>query len=59
LGRYLAMNKQYNQARFAYQRIIDTYTGETERPYRERAARAKQDLDILNPPSISTSAPGL
>jgi hypothetical protein len=59
LGRYLAMNKQYNQARFAYQRIIDTYTGETERSYRERAARAKRDLDILNPPSISTSAPGL
>jgi hypothetical protein len=59
LGRHLAMNKQYNQARFAYQRIIDTYTGETERPYRERAARAKRDIDILNPPSISTSGPGL
>jgi hypothetical protein len=59
LGRHLAINKQYDQARFAYQRIIDTYTGETERPYRERAARAKRDIDILNPPSISTSAPGL
>lgn len=59
LGRHLAINKQYNQARAAYQRIIDTYTGETERPYRERAARGKRDIDILNPPSIPASDPGL
>ena len=59
LGRHLAMNRQYNQARSAYQRIVDTYTGETERPYRERAARAKRDIDILNPPSVSTSGQGL
>src|SRR5262245_56495038 len=55
LGRHLAMNKQYNQARSAYQRILDTYTGETERSYRERAARAKRDIAILNPPSSATS----
>jgi len=58
LGQHLAVNKQYNQARFAYQRIIDTYTGETERPYRERAARAKRDIDILSPPPVSMSGPG-
>ncbi len=59
LGRHLTMNKQYDQARAAYQRVIDTYTGEPEQPYRERAARAKRDIDILNPSSISRSAPGL
>jgi TolA-binding protein len=49
LGRQLTANKQYDQARAAYQRVIDTYTGEAEQPFRERAARAKQDIDILNP----------
>jgi hypothetical protein len=58
LGRQLTVNKQYDQARAAYQRVIDTYTGEAEQPYRERAARAKRDIDILNPP-ISVSAPRL
>jgi len=58
LGRRLTINKQYDQARAAYQRVIDTYTGEAERPYRERAARAMRDIDILNPP-ISVSAPKL
>jgi hypothetical protein len=58
LGRKLTMNKQYDQARAAYQRVIDTYTGEAEQPFRERAARAKRDIDILNPP-VSVSAPRL
>ncbi|HLZ33194.1 MAG TPA: hypothetical protein VKP13_04200 [Nitrospira sp.] len=58
LGRRLTSNKQYDQARAAYQRVIDTYSGEAEQPYRERAARAKRDLDILNPP-VPVSAPRL
>ena len=58
LGRQLTINKQYDQARAAYQRVIETYTGDAEQPFRERAARAKRDIDILNPP-ISASAPKL
>ncbi len=58
LGRQLTINKQYDQARAAYQRVIDTYTGEAEQPFRERAARAKRDIDILNPP-ISVAGPRL
>lgn len=57
LARRLTANKQYDQARAAYQRVIDTYTGEAEQQFRERAARSKRDIDILNPPTISTSAP--
>jgi len=55
LGQHLMLTKKYDQARAAYERIIVTYTGETERSYRERAARAKQDLDILSPPTSRTS----
>ena len=55
LGRHLLITKKYDQARAAYQRVIDTYTGDTERSYRERAARAKQDIDILSPPARKTS----
>jgi hypothetical protein len=55
LGQHLMLTKKYDQARAAYERIIVTYTGETERSYRERAARAKQDLDILSPPTSKTS----
>lgn len=51
LGQHLMIMKKYDQARAAYERIIVTYTGDTERSYRERAARAKQDIDILNPPT--------
>jgi hypothetical protein len=58
LGRHLTINKQYDQARAAYQRVLDTYTGEAEQQYRERAARAKRDIDILNPP-VSVSGPRL
>ena len=31
------------------QRIVDTYTGPTERTYRDQAERAIRDLDILDP----------
>src|SRR5574341_397462 len=49
LGQYFSIKKQYPQARATYQRIIDTYTNPTERPYREQAQRALRDLEILNP----------
>lgn len=58
LGRQLTINKQYDQARAAYERVIETYTGEAEQPFRERAARAKRDIDILNPP-IPVAGPRL
>ncbi len=51
LGQYFAIKQRYDQARKAYQRVVDTYTGSSERPYREQAARALLDLDIMNPPS--------
>ncbi len=50
LGQYLTIKKQYPQARTTYQRVIDTYSGPTERTYREQAVRAILDLNILNPP---------
>lgn len=53
LGQYLSIKKQYPQSRATYQRVIDTYTGATERTYREQAARAIRDLDILSPPPSS------
>lgn len=53
LGQYLSIKKQYAQSRATYQRVIDTYTGATERTYRDQAARAIRDLDMLNPsPSV-------
>ena len=55
LGQYFAIKKQYPQARATYRRVVDTYTNPTERPYREQAARALKDLDILNPPSATTA----
>jgi tetratricopeptide (TPR) repeat protein len=57
LGQYLAIKKQYPQARATYQRVINTYTNPTDRSYREQALRALQDLDIVNPPSAATTAP--
>ena len=48
LGQYLSIKKQYAQARATYQRVLNTYTGPTERAYRDQAARAIRDLDILN-----------
>lgn len=53
LGQYLSIKKQYAQSRATYQRVIDTYTGPTERAYREQAARAIRDLDILSLPATS------
>ena len=48
LGQYLSIKKQYPQARATYQRVVDTYTGQTERTYRDQAVRAIRDLDLLN-----------
>jgi hypothetical protein len=55
LGQYFAIKKQYGQARATYQRIVNTYGGPTDRPYREQAARALEDIDILQPPSASAN----
>ncbi|MBV6470641.1 MAG: hypothetical protein NBKEAIPA_02557 [Nitrospirae bacterium] len=49
LGQYLSIKKQYAQAKATYQRVIDTYSGPTERTYRDQAVRAIRDLDILTP----------
>jgi len=57
LGQYFAIKKQYPQARTTYQRVVNTYTNPTDRTYREQAARALQDLDILNPPPTATGTP--
>lgn len=54
LGQYFAIKKQPERARATYQRVIDTYTNPTERTYREQAARALKDLDILSPASRTT-----
>lgn len=53
LGQYLAIKQQPERARASYQRVIDTYTEPTERAYREQAARALKDLEI-----VSDSSPG-
>ncbi len=50
LGQYFAIKKRYDRARAAYQRVVDAYTGSSERTYREQAARALRDLDIISPP---------
>lgn len=55
LGQYFAIKKQYPQARSTYERIIKTYDHPTDRPYREQAARALEDLNILHPPSASAN----
>ena len=53
LGQYLSIKKQYPQARATYQRVVDTYTGDAERTYRDQAQRALRDLDLLSPPAKS------
>ena len=53
LGQYFAIRQQPEKARASYQRVIDTYTDPTERVYREQAARALNDLEI-----VSESVPG-
>lgn len=55
LGQYFTIKRQYPQARATYRRMIDTYTNPTDRPYREQALRSLKDLDILNPPSTTTT----
>ena len=55
LGQYFAIKKQYPQARSTYQRVINTYGDSTDQAYREQAARALEDLNILNPPSASSN----
>ncbi len=57
LGQYFAIKRQYLQARATYRRVIDTYTNPTDRPYREQALRALRDLDMLNPPTTTTTNP--
>jgi hypothetical protein len=51
LGQYFAIKQQPERARASYQRVLDTYTDPTERDYREQAARALKDLEILSEPS--------
>ncbi|UVT16186.1 MAG: hypothetical protein H8K04_01055 [Nitrospira sp.] len=53
LGQYFAIKQQPEKARASYQRVVDTYTDPTERSYREQAARALKDLEI-----VSGSSPG-
>ncbi|MBI3357675.1 MAG: hypothetical protein HY038_13085 [Nitrospirae bacterium] len=49
LGQYFAIKQQPDKARSSYQRVVDTYTNPTERTYRDQAARALKDLDIVAP----------
>jgi hypothetical protein len=55
LGQYFAIKKQPDRARATYQRVVETYTNPTDRNYREQAARALKDLDILAPTTGRTS----
>lgn len=48
LGQYFAIKQQPEKARASYRRVIDTYTDPTERVYREQAARALNDLEIVS-----------
>src|SRR4030095_5061606 len=57
LGQYFAIKKQYPQAKATYQRILNTYDDPPPRAYREQAARALEDLNILHPPSASATTP--
>jgi hypothetical protein len=57
LGQYFTIKRQYSQARATYRRVIDTYTNAADRPYREQALRALKDLDMLNPPTSTTTTP--
>lgn len=57
LGQYFAIKRQYAQARATYRRVIDTYTNPTDRPHREQAFRALRDLDMLDPPTTTTTNP--
>ena len=51
LGQYFAIKQQTDKARASYQRVVDAYTNPAERTYREQAARALKDLNIVSPAS--------
>ena len=51
LGQYFAIKQQPERARASYQRVVETYTEPTERAYREQAARALKDLELVSQPS--------
>ena len=55
LGQYFAIKQQPDRARASYQRVVDTYQDPTERAYREQAARALKDLEILAEPSPNSA----
>jgi hypothetical protein len=55
MGQYFAIKRQYPQARATYRRVIDTYTNPSDRPHREQAVRALRDLDMLDPPTTTTT----
>lgn len=55
LGQYFAIKQQPERARASYQRVVDTYMHPTERAYREQAARALKDLEIVSDPSPSST----
>jgi len=55
MGQYFAIKRQYPQARATYRRVIDTYTNPSDRPHREQALRALRDLDMLDPPTRTTT----
>lgn len=57
LGQYFAIKRQYPQAHATYQRIIDTYTNPSDKPYREQALRALRDVDMLNSPPTTPTNP--
>ena len=55
LGRYLSQTKRYDQARGAYQRVVETYQGKGSEygPFIERARMGLKDVDLmLMPPTI-------
>jgi len=51
LGQYFTIREQPEKARASYQRVIDAYTDQTERVYREQALRALSDLEIVSEPA--------
>ena len=51
LGQYLTIKKRFPQARTTYQRVLTTYTGDTDKVYREQAERALRDIQILDQPA--------
>lgn len=48
LGQYFAIKQQPERARATYQRVVETYTNPSEHIYREQAARALKDLEIVS-----------